>query len=67
MATIRRIVNGQVEVATISTLSKEEVNAQIANLDSKIDGLTQEILDLQRQINRTTAIRNELQSLADQI
>ena len=65
MTTIRRVVNNQVEVST--TLSKATVTARIGNLNSQLIELNRQISDLQGRVAKITSIRDELQSLTNQI
>jgi regulator of replication initiation timing len=67
MAIIRRIVNNQIEISATSSLNKSEALVQIGNLDNQLIELNQQISDLQGQIFKITTIRDELQSLTNQI
>ena len=67
MPITKRIVNNQIEISATSVLSKSEVLVQIGNLDNQLVELNQQIFDLKGQIAKITSIRDELQSLTNQI
>ena len=67
MPITKRIVNNQIEISATSVLSKSEVLVQIGNLDNQLVELNQQIFDLKGQIAKITSIRDELQSLTNQL